>query len=466
MAINNKKDALILDGGASGGYSAKTTTSGTGTTSQSSSTQKTTTQSNNAGYTYTPSASVSNAQSIAAAQRDKVLNLADPMASIDSGLWNRMITPYSISPEVQAAIDKTNSLLAQLESGRTSYTDQISSLIDQIMNRDAFSYNPDDDMLFQTALASAMDSGKIAMQDTMGQAAALTGGYGSTYATAAANGAYNQYIQDAYAQLPEYYQMAMEAYNLEGDQMLSNLGVLTDADAREYERMYNAWSANYQTAADMYSRDFNEWSADVAQAQNAVGIQYDAAVQRNNQQISAFNAAQEYAESLYAQEYGQWQDEVSLLMEQQEAEYEYTQAMEELANEQAQWEAEYSADMRKGITPEILQEALEIYENEGPEALAEFADLNPSLDGDYIYSYATTYGTAPNSATYTKSEDASSMHFGYDLFTGVNLNSTVTDQYGQTYTLRQLKNLGVPNEILKELNELAVGEGSDYYWKK
>ena len=440
MAINNKKDALILDGGASGGYSAKTTTSGTGTTSQSSSTQKTTTQSNNAGYTYTPSASVSNAQSIAAAQRDKVLNLADPMASIDSGLWNRMITPYSISPEVQAAIDKTNSLLAQLESGRTSYTDQISSLIDQIMNRDAFSYNPDDDMLFQTALASAMDSGKIAMQDTMGQAAALTGGYGSTYATAAANGAYNQYIQDAYAQLPEYYQMAMEAYNLEGDQMLSNLGVLTDADAREYERMYNAWSANYQTAADMYSRDFNEWSADVAQAQNAVGIQYDAAVQRNNQQISAFNAAQEYAESLYAQEYGQWQDEVSLLMEQQEAEYE---------RQQAALSALEEAETYKTPTDKMFDGAVEAYNAGGEEGFLEYASRYPEYDVESLYDYAKEYGQLPvNQRDYTKSKDTINWLWGIDH------NDEVTDQYGNVYTLDELKELGMTKEELQYLTKL------------
>ena len=79
----------------------------------------------------------------------------------------------------------------------------------QIQNRDKFSYDVDNDVLFQQYLASSMASGKTAMQDTMGQASALTGGYGSTYATSAANQQYNAYIQDAYNNLPEYYQMAM-----------------------------------------------------------------------------------------------------------------------------------------------------------------------------------------------------------------------------------------------------------------
>jgi hypothetical protein len=48
-----------------------------------------------------------------------------------------------------------------------------------------------------------MNSGKSAMQDTIGQASALTGGYGSTYATSAGNQAYNAFIEDAYNNLPE-----------------------------------------------------------------------------------------------------------------------------------------------------------------------------------------------------------------------------------------------------------------------
>ena len=40
----------------------------------------------------------------------------------------------------------------------------------------------------------------------------MTGGYGSTYATTAGNQAYNAFIEDAYDNLPQYYQMAMEAY--------------------------------------------------------------------------------------------------------------------------------------------------------------------------------------------------------------------------------------------------------------
>ena len=82
----------------------------------------------------------------------------------------------------------------------------------QIQNREDFEYDVDKDPLFQQALASAMNSGKTAMQDTIGQASALTGGYGSTYATSVGNQAYNAYIEDAYNNLPEYYNMALQAY--------------------------------------------------------------------------------------------------------------------------------------------------------------------------------------------------------------------------------------------------------------
>jgi hypothetical protein len=99
-----------------------------------------------------------------------------------------------------------------------------------------------------------MASGQQAMQDTIGQASALTGGYANSYATSAGNQAYNAYIQDAYNNLPEYYQMALEAYNMEGQDMYNQLGMLADADATEYGRMYDA----YNTSASNYQTMYNE----------------------------------------------------------------------------------------------------------------------------------------------------------------------------------------------------------------
>ena len=169
-------------------------------------------------------------------------NAKDKLAALDKfdvdniisqETWDAINTPFNASTAYQDAMNLTNQLREQLTSGRTSFTDQIKDLLDQIQNRDKFSYDMSNDTLFQQSLASAMASGKTAMQDTMGQASALTGGYGSTYATSAANQQYNSFIQDAYNNLPEYYELALQAYEMEGNEMYNQLSALSTEDAKE-----------------------------------------------------------------------------------------------------------------------------------------------------------------------------------------------------------------------------------------
>ena len=57
------------------------------------------------------------------------------------------------------------------------------------------------------------------MQDTMGQAAALTGGYGSSYAQTAGQQTYQNYMQQLQEQLPELYNMELQRYNQEGENL-------------------------------------------------------------------------------------------------------------------------------------------------------------------------------------------------------------------------------------------------------
>jgi len=160
---------------------------------------------------------------------------------------------------VNQAFAYTQSLREQLSGGRTSYSDRIDALINEIMNREKFSYDADTDPLFQQMLASSMNSGKLAMEDTIGTAASLTGGYGNSYATRAGNSAYNQYISEAYENLPDYYNLAMQAYEMEGNQMLNKLGVLRDADDTEYSRLMDAYNINNDYANTMYDREYQQF---------------------------------------------------------------------------------------------------------------------------------------------------------------------------------------------------------------
>ena len=261
--------------------------------------------------TFTASDSVNNAQKEADAQKEVLKGISSVTDIIGQDTWDAINKKFEAPSAYTEAMNLTNSLREQLTSGRTSYSDQIDAMISKIQNRDAFEYDVDSDMLFQQYLASSMASGKTAMQDTLGQAAALTGGYGSTYATSAGNQAYNAYIQDAYNNLPEYYQMAMEAYQMEGEEMYNQLAMLGDADSREYERLFNAYSVNNDHAQDIYNKAYGEWQDSVSNAFNSAGLQLQEHGQLYDQAYNTYMALQDNAQNLYNNEYTKWADEVS-----------------------------------------------------------------------------------------------------------------------------------------------------------
>ena len=209
--------------------------------------------------TYEQSSKVDNANK----ERDKALqsykNITDKKNIVSGDTWDVINSEFVMPSAVTEADKYLSSQLEKIQSGKTSYSDQLKEMMDKIMNREKFSYDVDKDPLFQQALASAMNSGKTAMQDTIGQASALTGGYGSTYATTAGNQAYNAFIEDAYDNLPQYYKMAMDAYQMEGDEMYRQYGMLSDEDAKEYDRMLSAYDATYAHRNQLYNEAYGQF---------------------------------------------------------------------------------------------------------------------------------------------------------------------------------------------------------------
>ena len=65
-----------------------------------------------------------------------------------------------------------------------TYGQNLQNTINKINNREKFSYDINGDALYQQYKDQYVNLGQMAMKDTMGQAAALTGGYGSSYGQA------------------------------------------------------------------------------------------------------------------------------------------------------------------------------------------------------------------------------------------------------------------------------------------
>ena len=147
-----------------------------------------------------------------------------------------------------------------------SYSQQLKDLYDKIMGREKFQYDAANDPLYQQYRQMYVQQGRQAMADTMGQAAGLTGGYGSTYSQAAGQQQYDAYLQKLNEVVPELYAQARQAYNDEGDRMLQQYQLTGDLRDDEYsryqDRLSNWWKdLSYQAdrADTEYSRGAENW---------------------------------------------------------------------------------------------------------------------------------------------------------------------------------------------------------------
>ena len=128
----------------------------------------------------------------------------------------------------------TEEIYKDLLAQGQGYQQQADSLLEQINNRPAFSYNAETDPMFQSVKNQYVHQGQRAMQDTMGQAAGLTGGYGSSYAQAVGNQAYNEYLTQLNAQIPVLAQQARAAYDAEGQDLRDRYALALNAANNAY----------------------------------------------------------------------------------------------------------------------------------------------------------------------------------------------------------------------------------------
>ena len=116
----------------------------------------------------------------------------------------RSITRQEQSPGIAQTVQKT-----------TTYQNPYQKELDRMVNdytKSSFSYNQDTDPAAQAYRENYIQNGQLAMQDTMAQAAARTGGLASSYATQTGQQAYNSYMSDLNAQLAGLRQQAYENY--------------------------------------------------------------------------------------------------------------------------------------------------------------------------------------------------------------------------------------------------------------
>lgn len=123
---------------------------------------------------------------------------------------------------------------------QSQWKSQIDDIFGKIQNREPFKYDVNADALYEQYKDQYINQGKLAMEDTIGQAATLTGGYDNSYAQSVGQQTYNRYLEGLTDIVPELYQMALDQYMKEGDDLMSEYALLLDRDNLDYGRYQDA----------------------------------------------------------------------------------------------------------------------------------------------------------------------------------------------------------------------------------
>lgn len=186
----------------------------------------------------------------------------------------------------------------------SKYQDQIDELTEAILGRDPFEYNYLEDPNYQQYEESYTRSGKRAMQDTLGQVAARTGGLASSYASTASQQTYDNYMAELADKIPELRQAAYAMYMDELNNQRADLDMLLALEQGDYGR--------YQDLLGQYNTDRN---FAYGQFRDEVGDdRYD--LEFN------YNAGRDQLEDQ------RYEDETAWNREQYESETEYNRALE------------------------------------------------------------------------------------------------------------------------------------------
>lgn len=272
----------------------------------------------------------------------------------------------------------------------SKYQERIDALADAILNRPAFSYDPETDPTYQQYKASYTRDGKRAMQDTLAQVSARTGGLASSYAQGASQQAYNNYMAQLADKIPELKQLAYSMYMDDLNQDRADLSMLQGMEQTDYGKFLDKLG-QWNTDRDF---DYGVYRDDVADSQWQT--QFDYGVHRDNVADSQWQQQFDYNASRDQVADSQWQTQ-----------FDYQKAQDALA--QQNWQTQW--DYQKAQDALAREDALK--------KLTSVGSNNNKTDNQSILN--AIYGM--------NSEDEV-----YDYLVGRGLNNTQTENYMNLYS--------------------------------
>lgn len=259
---------------------------------------------------------------------------------------------YKASEAVQNAYGQLQDTL-QNKPGeyQSNYQDKLNGILNNILNQKDFSYDFNQDALYQNYKNQYMQQGKQAMLDTQAAASAMTGGFGSSYATSAGSQAYQQYLTQLNDRIPELYNLALQKYQMDTDKLYSQYAAVGQQEDREYGQYRDAvndWQNDRNYGLNQYNTMYNQ---DYGAYRDQVNDYYSDRDYYANRQSSLWNQEQAEKEFAYQQnrdqiadsqwkqsfDYGVKRDKVADRQWQQN--YNYNAARDEMAD--SKWKEEF-----------------------------------------------------------------------------------------------------------------------------
>lgn len=180
--------------------------------------------------------------------------------------------------------DRRNKL-AEVENARpadftSKYRAQIDDLLNKIYGDKGFNYTAEDlqnDDLYKMYAQQYQQSASRAMRDTMGQAQAASGGYGSTYAQQVGQQAYDQTMSGLNDKVLDFRDRAYQTYLNNQSNRYNQLNAFQTQDNTDYGR-YRDTVSDWQTDRNYYlsalqgeqANDLNIYSANNSNYYNAL----------------------------------------------------------------------------------------------------------------------------------------------------------------------------------------------------
>lgn len=211
------------------------------------------------------------------------------------------------------------------EDYQSRWQEELDRLLKELQNRKEFSYDPEADALYRQYRDQYTRQGKLAMMDTVGQAAALSGGYDNSYAQTVGQQTYQSYLQQLGDRLPELYTAALDHYDRQGEALYDQFSMVGDREAMDYGK--------YRDQVEDYQKELQRLQS-----------LYDT---ERREDYDRYTDSRDFDYSAYRDRISdaKWQDEFDEAVRQWQEEMEYRYDRDRISD--AQWEREFAEAMRQ-----------------------------------------------------------------------------------------------------------------------